>query len=193
MAIVEEASIPYQDGWFEIQVVALHKGKDTGPFSYLQGMRQGTLNLISKDPEQTEAARSYHRNKNSYADSLANAIDGPIDAVISPPSDHPEQAEFYRQAIVAKHLVSTDLTPRLSRSGEIRAGHGATLDEVIAGLSYEGEGDECSLKHIIIVDDTFATGTTVAAVIAVLRKHGLTQTCTIIVVCPLRLETSKKI
>lgn len=82
-------------------MIALLKAKSPGPFRYLQGMRQGTLKIIRADPEDTEVAQDYHRNEQKYFKKLAQAVSGPIDAVLSPQSRFPEQAEPYRQAIVA--------------------------------------------------------------------------------------------
>jgi glutamine phosphoribosylpyrophosphate amidotransferase len=101
----------------------------------------------------------------------------------------PWQAEPYRQAITGKISTATDLTSRITRTGTTFAGQGATLQAVVAGLNYAPFGQECAIARLVVVDDTFTTGTTVAAIVEVLRKHGLPAECDVIVACPLWLDT----
>jgi hypothetical protein len=94
------------------RVVALLKAGKPGPFAYLQGMRQGTLKAVSADPEKTEIAQAYRRNEQKYCAMLAKAVQGPIDAVLSPPSRMAWQAEPYRRAIAEAHRTRSILPPR---------------------------------------------------------------------------------
>ena len=103
MAVDETVAVPLPNPRLKVRVIALVKAKTSGPFAYLQGMRQGTLKAISADPEDTEVARAYHRNEQKYFTMLAQALSSPIDAVLSPPSRMAGQAEPYRKAIVAAH------------------------------------------------------------------------------------------
>jgi hypothetical protein len=185
----EIVQIPRSTGKFEVRVIALYRGNDPGPFAYLQGLRTGTLKRVKADPEDTEAAKNYRRNLDDYCTRLAAAIPEPVDAILSPPSDLPWQAEPYRKAITSKHPRAIDLTEALQRSGPARAGRGASLQEVIKSLTYAASGCEGAFRRLLIVDDTFSVGTTVAAVIELLQAHGLPETCEIIVACPLWLVT----
>lgn len=187
----ETVAVPRAAPRLKVRVIALRKGKVPGAFRYLQGMRQGTLKTINSDPEQTEVARDYHRKEQGYFEMLASAVPGPIDAILSPPSSIASQAEPYRKAIAAQHLNAIDLTDAVSRSGKARAGEGSSCDEVLAGLAYKPCGREKDFRRLIIVDDTFTTGTTAAAVVELLRKHGLLETCEVILACPLWLDTVK--
>jgi predicted amidophosphoribosyltransferase len=48
---------------------------------------------------------------------------------------------------------------------------------------------EKDFHRVVIVDDTFTTGTTAAAIVTLLQKHGLPKTCEVIFACPLWLDT----
>jgi glutamine phosphoribosylpyrophosphate amidotransferase len=99
------------------------------------------------------------------------------------------QAGPYRQAVLSKNQKATDLTAQLSRSGNALAGEGAAVQTVAAGLSYAPTGQEGKIRRLVIVDDTFTTGTTITAIVETLRKHGLPAECEIVVACPLWLDT----
>jgi hypothetical protein len=187
----ETITIPLNDpdAHISVRVVALHKGKGAGPFDYFQSMRSGLLKRLSADPEDTETARAYHRNKERYFAMLANAVPTDADAVISPPSRMPWQAEPYRQAILSKNPKAADLTPQVTRTGKTFAGEGATIEAVAAGLNYAPTGQEHTIRRLVIVDDTLTTGTTAAAIVEVLRTHGLPAECEIVIACPLWLDT----
>lgn len=193
MTIDEIVEVPLRCPVLKLRVIALRKAVNAGPFSYLQGMRQGTLKAVKSDPEETEIARSYHRNEKFYFDLLAKAVPHPIDAVISPPSRMPGQAEPYRRAIVAASPKAADLTAAISRRGTSYAGEGASLNNVLSGLRYQPTGQERDFRRIIIVDDTFTTGTTAAAVVLLLRQNGLLKECEAVFACPMWLDTFKPV
>lgn len=173
----ETTTIPRNDptGQLSVRVIAIHKGKNAGPFGYLQGMRSGTLKIVKADPEETEVAKAYHRNEKRYYEVLATAVPMEAEAVISPPSRMAWQAEPYRRAILGKNPSATDLTSRLTRTGNTFAGVGATVHAVAAGLNYAPTGQESKIRRLVIVDDTFTTGTTAAAATAFRRIAKLSS------------------
>lgn len=187
MAVDETVNVPLQLPVLMVRVIALRKAKDPGPFAYLQGMRQGTLAAVNSNPEDTEVARAYHRNEQRYFTMLADAVPGPIDAVISPPSEMAWQAEPYRAQIIAAHSIAIDLTTAIARTGNSRAGEGASLDDMLDGLRYQPTGGEKEFQRVAIVDDTFNSGTTAAAIVSLLRQHGLSDKCEVIFACPMWL------
>jgi hypothetical protein len=184
----EKVAVPLNAPKLSVRVVALHKDKDPGPFRYLQGIRQGTLRILNPDPEQTAVALSYHTHKHRFFPALAAKVGGSVDAVLSPPSSLPEQAEPYRKAIAAAHPSAIDLTNRFARIDSARAGEGAKICDVFNGLSYDPLGQEKNIRRLVICDDTFNTGTTATAIVKLMRKHGLADECEVIVACPLWLE-----
>jgi len=187
----EIVCIPLNDPMFRVRVIALYKGREPGPFAYLQGMRTGSLKAVKSDPEETEVACLYHRKERTYFAMLATAIPGPVDAILSPPSGMTWQAEPYRRAIADVYPKAVDLTDAVSRTGEARAGKGASIKEVVAHLLYKSSGREKEFRRLVIVDDTFTTGTTTAAIVSLLASHGLSKACEVIVACPLWLNTSQ--
>jgi hypothetical protein len=170
-------------------VIALHKGTHPGPFAYLQGIRSGALKALNPDPEKTEVADAYHRKEHQYSKKLAEAVPGPVDAIVSPPSSLAWQAKPYRDAIAAAHPNALDLTSGFSRTGDARAGRKACLSEVFESFAYSASGRETEFRRIVVVDDTFSTGTTTAAIITHMRHCGLPESCEVIVACPLWLDT----
>jgi hypothetical protein len=190
---IETVRVPLSDPLFEIRVIALHKGKDAGPFGYLQAARQGTNEAMGLQLDETAAAANYKAMLFKYKAQLVGAIEGPVDALLSPPSDHACQAMPYRESVAAKFPGAVDLTNGFFRDGTKRAGQGAPLDQVAASLTYKPTGREKEFRRIVIVDDTFTRGMTAAAIITQLRKHGLPENCEVILACPLWLDTVKPV
>jgi hypothetical protein len=190
---IETVRVPLSDPLFEIRVIALHKGKDAGPFSYLQAARQCTNEAMGLKLDETAVAAIYKAMLFKYKAQLVGAIEGPIDALLSPPSDHACQGMPYRESVAAKFPGAIDLTNVIFRDGTKRAGHGATLDQVVASLTYIPTGREKEFRRIVIVDDTFTRGMTAAAIITHLRKHGLPKNCEVVLACPLWLDTVKPV
>jgi hypothetical protein len=115
--VEEEVVIPLKTPQMQVRVIALHKGKEPGPFQYLQGIRQGTLRAISVNPETTQVARSYHANKQQYFPLLANKVTGTVDAILSPRA-------VYRSNLspTAKQSQNCTQTQLISRVGLIGLG-----------------------------------------------------------------------
>ena len=189
LIVDETIEVPRKEPKLPVRVIALHKGTYPGPFAYLQGMRSGSLKVLNPDPEKTEAAGAYHRNEQQYFEKLAEAVPGPVDAIVSPPSDLAWQAKPYRDAIAAAHPNAIDLTSAFSRTGDARAGRKPCLTEVFESFAYSANGHETEFRRIVIVDDTFTTGTTATAIVTHMRHCGLPETCEVIVACPLWLDT----
>ena len=63
------------------------------------------------------------------------------------------------------------------------------MDELTAGLVYEPNGHEGEFRALVIVDDTFRTGTMAAGIIAKLEEHGLAEECRVIIAAPLWTDT----
>jgi len=47
-----------------------------------------------------------------YVPAVVRAVDAPVDALVSPPTDHAWQAKPYRQALATKFRQAVDLTDR---------------------------------------------------------------------------------
>src|ERR1700674_4220734 len=77
--------IPQSKPQFDVCVIGLYRSKkDSGPFAYLQNFRHEWSKILGKDREETEKARTYKRKVDpEYVPMLVNAIEGPVDAVLS--------------------------------------------------------------------------------------------------------------
>lgn len=166
-----------------ISIVALYKGvDDLGPFEYLQRLASPN---IGSDVETTKLARIYSENESRFCDLLARMISQPIDALISPPSGRFELITAYRDAISKYNPGAVDFSPSISRQGGSRSSFGDSIDVLEADLNYTPNGVENDCRRLVVVDDIFATGTTVAAVLRKLHSNGLPGCCEVICACPL--------
>jgi hypothetical protein len=138
----EAVQVPLGTPKLEVRVIALHKGKEPGPFAYLQGMKSGLLTRVNRDPEKTQCAINYHKSEQFHFGMLANAVPCSSDAIVSPPSNRAWLIEPYRNAIAAVHQDAIDLTDAFSRQGDGRGGKGAPLNELLANLRYNPCGRE---------------------------------------------------
>ena len=122
--------------------MALYRGNDSGPFAYLQAARQHTHRAMGMDLEETAAARTYKSKLPLYKQALSDAVGGPVDALLSPPSDHSWQSQPYREALAVRFPNADDLTARFARVGSERAGHDASFEQVMASMIYQPTGRE---------------------------------------------------
>ena len=118
------------------------------------------------------AAKQYFAMEHFYAARLAGQLNKNWDAVVAPPSSRP-WARPYLEAAKSMH-PAIDLTPRFTRVGPVRSGDPTTsMDEVIASLAYQARGDESGFATVLCIDDVLASGKTIAAIVHLLRQHGL--------------------
>lgn len=154
---------------------AKHPGKGT---TYLNAARMGPVD------ETSHMAVEYHATKRFYGAELAAQVKGEVsdfDAVVSPPSSRPD-ANPYREAVL-RDSSAHDLTSHFLRKGKIKVGHkDITLEQAIDEMIYTGDGTESGIKSLLIVDESIASGKTVAAVLHHMRKAGLPKGCKLTVV-----------
>lgn len=146
------------------------------PTLYLQGIRSGSVS------EDRNVALMYHAMERIYACRLADAVlaeVGHVDAILTPPSSRAD-AEPYRDAI-SMRLQARDLTDRFDRKGIVRASEAASLDDLVAEFIYEPDGDEGDIKTLLIIDESIASGKTVASLLTHLRLSGLSIDCRVMV------------
>lgn len=153
---------------------AAHPGKGT---VYLHGVR------IKKIDDSSDLAMCYHAMANTYAYILGKEVHSEIlefDAVMSPPSSR-NDTKPYREAIAPNRNV-VDLSRNFTRKGSVKIGEDqTTLEQAIDELMYSPLGSEHTIKSLIIVDESIATGKTVAAVLHHLRGASLPSSCAITV------------
>lgn len=157
-----------------------HPGEGT---TYLNAVR------ATKVDEASGMASEYRAMKPFYGRRLAEEVkrETPdFDAVLSPPSNR-QDAVPYRDGILSD-TKARDLTGNFSRHGKIKAADDkATVQDVIGEFIYKPDGSEGSIKSLLIVDESTASGKTVAAVLHHLRAAGLPETCSITIAVWARL------
>lgn len=143
---------------------------------YLQGIRSGNVK------EKGALASEYHGMKKMYAGLLAADVCRAIvkvDAIVSVPSSRAD-VNPYREEI-QRRCCTESLRGSFSRKGEIKAANGGTVEDMINEFDYRSAGNEADIKAIIIVDESIATGSSVAAALSHLRTAGLPQDCKVVV------------
>jgi len=161
---------------------------DCGDFSYLQGLRSGTLRVISSlDPEETNCAKMYHAMLPKNLDKFSKIVPTNVDVLLSPPSCYPEHAKPYLEIAKSVSPNAIDLTSAFNRKkNSPKAGaKGTSLEEVISSLEYSPCGKEKYFKSLLIVDDIFSHGKTTYSLLTHLRKAGMTELCAVTIACPL--------
>jgi hypothetical protein len=155
---------------------AKHPGKGT---AYLNAVRMGPVD------ENSDMAVEYLKMKTHWARQLAAQVKNEIsdfDAVVSPPSSRPDDANAYRAAVL-HHSNARDLTSNFSRRGKVKVGlNGTSLEQAIDEMVYTSDGTELDIKSLLIVDESIASGKTVAAILHRMQKAGLPKECKVTIV-----------
>ena len=176
---------------FAIEGVALPTGEMVRVASLC---RARTLDDCSFLAHLRKSRRGDHTSRDEYeahlgelVETLVSGLRGPFDIIVSPPSDH-DFATPFRRAFFARHEDADDFTPYVGRTqGAAQAGAaGTTLLDVIAGLRCEPLPERATAASLLVVDDIFEGGKTVAALLHVMREAGL-RTRAVTVACPLRV------
>jgi hypothetical protein len=110
-----------------------------------------------------------------------------VDLAIRPPSSR-NDADPYLAAILRDHPGATDASPYLNRVSDVRAGRNATVEAVMESWRLQDVPGLERFSNLLIVDDAFDRGTTVAAVVTVLRAAGLRAATCVNVFVPLWVQ-----
>lgn len=161
-----------------LEIVYLRKLPDLGDLIYLHSVRTGRV---------TEPVEKLYKTMAPFhAGRLAQSVTPSFDAIVSPPSERAD-AEVYRNALIGKP-GALDLTDRFSRKGNVKASTASSIQEVVDEFDYAAQGDESEINSLLIVDESVASGKTVAAVLEHLRRAGLPGDCKIMVAAPAWLK-----
>ncbi len=165
-----------------VKLVFLRKWPNVGDMIYLQSIRSGRLN------EGSDTATSYRNMACFYARLLADEVHDKtkFDSVVSPPSTRAD-AMVYRESILESILPNSnvpDLSGGFSRKERAKAASASSLEEIVDEFVYKADGHEATIESLLIVDDSIASGKTIAAMLHHLRKAGLPLDCMITVAVP---------
>lgn len=165
----------------QVEVAFLVRGADPKPFEHIQRARNGTYEALNLLPDQTEGERIYIARAKQFAPTLASHLPTiTFDAIVSPPSSF-KHAEPFRAFLTDRARM--DLTGRFHRSAPVRSGEGATVTEITSAMTYVRGGDESSIHSLLIVDESFHTGRTIAGILSHLRDAGLPEDCRVVLAC----------
>lgn len=161
-------------------ITVLHAtGKDGAAGSYFNGKRLGLTTPLTEQLYRTVVPK--------LQQALVQEIEAAgiqFDAIASPPSSG-DDAVPYREAILKRWPV-VDFTDTFTRRGKFKAQTTTTtIDDLVQHeFVHVPNGREPSIRSILIVDESVATGKSAAALIRLLRRAGMpadAQTC--IAVC----------
>lgn len=151
-----------------VRLVYLERLPNSSPLNYLQLVRS------QQQIHAPDLVTAYRNMVGFYARKLSSTVttaEIPFDAVVSPPSSR-DDATPYREAIVGNSDIC-DLTTGFSRKGAVRAATACSVDEIVDEFEYAAAGCESRIKSLLIVDESIASGRTVAAILVHLRRVGL--------------------
>lgn len=127
------------------------------------------LHLVRCDPgvapDLTELEAKYLARLDQWVEEARALLRGVrADLVIRPPSSR-NDAEPYLAAILRDHPAATNATPYLERVRDVRAGRDATVEAVMESWRLQDIPGLETFSDLLVVDDVFSRGTTVAAVV----------------------------
>lgn len=143
---------------------------------YLQGIRSKHID------EDSHIAREYHGMSRMYAGRLAQEVAVNITnnvSLVMPPSSR-RDAEPYRDALLLQ-LNAQDISARFTRKGNRKASEGHSIEKMMEEFKYRSGGDEIQIQNLLIIDESIASGTTAATLLAHLSNAGLREDCKVLV------------
>ena len=167
----------------QIDLIFLRDWNNIGELLYLQSIRSGRID------ENSSIATLYKGmfgiNCQRLADFTAHSgIE--FDAIAKAPSSRDDAAPYHD--CILQRTCANDISERFLKSESSRSGSpGSSQQDVIDAITYMAEGDEGSIQNLLIVDDSFASGKTIAAMLHHLRSAGLNN-CSITVAVPALLR-----
>lgn len=166
----------------EVEIAFLHKYPNGGSL-YFQSIRSGRIT------DNSAIATIYKAKKQLYAIGLCELVTNlgiTFDALIAPPSSRSD-SEPYVDAILEKSAIP-DWSNRFSRKKEIKAAEAKSVEEMFGEFEYEPKGGEKDVKNLLFVDESLATGKSIAALLMHLKNAGLPEDCNVVVAVPALLQ-----
>jgi hypothetical protein len=149
-----------------------HPGKGT---TYLNAVRLGNIG------DDHDLAWEYRAMLPTFTRDLAELVKSEaadFDAVVSPPSSRADARPF--REVILRNTDAVDLTTGFSRHGVKKMADPATnVQQAIDEFLYTAQGCEAAITSLLIVDESIASGKTIAAVLHHLRQAGLSANCTV--------------
>lgn len=145
-----------------------HGGKVS---SYYNGIRRGWIN------EDSNIATEYRSLLPKLVAEIVAEIEkagSEFDAIVIPPSSR-QDAEPFKQAVMARWPKARDLSPCFERHGKIKLADPGDVGAMVKEFVYASNGEEKDIESLLIVDESVGEGKTAAAIIEHLRAAGLSK------------------
>lgn len=158
------------------------------PAYFLHGIRNGILARLGPEKLRKEEER-YTRAAPSIAERIAAALEavGVTGAIgVTPPSSRSD-ALLFLKTLMHRGIVTVDISDRVRRSDPtFRAGVAKNWSDVRSSVVVVDSGPCISARALVVVDDVFSSGRSVAATVLALReKRVLPESCPVFVVAVL--------
>lgn len=143
---------------------------------------------ISSETEKKAHEVTYEFNaKYKIAPELLNLLetlkDQTFTLVVVPSSG--SDADIYREHVMC-NFKHRDISEGFSKAPHYKASENADHPKrTLEAITYNADGTEKQIKHLVVLDDIFATGATVDAVVNRLHQAGMPKNTQITVVAPL--------
>jgi len=164
-----------------VRYIYLRDVKNLGDMIYLQSIRSGRLK------EDYQTSKTYKAMEWLYAIQLSEELDEmTFDAALTPPSSRTDAKPYLEQILATRDAI--DFSNRFTRNGKCKSANEHSVKEMLSEFIYQKSGDECKIGSLLIVDDSVASGTTIATIIQLLKDNGMRDTCKVTVASPAWLK-----
>lgn len=178
----------------QVQLIYLQKQEVAkGPLAYLHHIRNPrTLKILGEDGIEHTYGIPYQKSLHSFTKEYENwSKEHPIELIVSPPSSR-QDARPYREAILEQQAGPLDITRHFNKSTSVKSIHPATtLNDLIAAITHYALPDLGGYRGVLIVDELFSSGNTIAAMLHHLCSAGLSIDAEVLVCAPLWLSGRK--
>ncbi|MGA3267879.1 MAG: hypothetical protein ABSE16_13775 [Verrucomicrobiota bacterium] len=187
---------PTYEQWKSDYESAVQAGRSKAHLQRLEGV------LRRIETKTNDLRPQYEEQKEHYRAAFARFAIlkmRPIDVIVCFPSDRAE-ARFYHEVIANAVRVNNsnavDLTPFFKKEphfkvGKAVSGKKVTVKEAFQKIKCAYSGCLSGVCNVLLIDDTWATGTTAGAIVSHLYVKGLTADTIITVFAPLIVPQSQ--
>jgi hypothetical protein len=152
--------------------------------------RVSITSLTKAYPEHMQyLEREYSKHLSLLTDQFRRLIDDlNPDLIAAAPTSRPDLLSPYFSVVREAFPRAVDVSAKFTKQRSAAATTAKTFGEVYDATVYSGPALPAEMKTVLLVDDVFAKGATVSAMIRRLREAGLDHNTSATVACPLRIN-----
>lgn len=154
------------------------------PLLFLQAVRNDTVIPGLKGSYEREVPRNSSKLKAEIENYQIENCQIDVHAVLTPPSTYCF-AKPYLDTIKPLFNDAHDVSGSFTRDPGVHSDQCETVEQYKNCLHYSSHCDLTAVRSLLIVDDVLNRGRTVAAVVLLLREHGLPARSRVFAACPL--------